>query len=329
MAEAVCGEDALELIGQLADKSLIVVDHGPDEVRYRLLETIHEYAAERAAADPDDRAAAAARHTAYWLEFARAADVGIRGPDQLVWAARVEADLDNVRAALDRAIVAGEYDDGIALVLGMGWFWWLRNYHDEAAAWIERLLEVTDLPEDRDHPDFWPRMNLRLLHLFVVSDTVSREVIQGPAMLELASRVIAAYEEPSPHSARFPGMLWPFADYIVGRHDRIREHADTMVASCRRYGGDWELAAALMFRTHITIDLPGGLAHADDDWPELLELSERIGDRWMSAQVCGRRRDGPRLRRLPGRAGGSGGGAAVRLGTGRPWGGHFRPFPDG
>ncbi|MFF3564086.1 ATP-binding protein [Streptomyces sp. NPDC002574] len=285
-AEAVCGEDALELIGQLADKSLIVVEHGADEVRYRLLETIHEYAVERAAADPEDRAAAAARHTVYWLEFTGTADVGMRGPEQLVWASRVEADLDNVRAALDRTIGAAEYDDAIALVLHMGWFWWLRNYRDEATAWIERLVGATDLPEDRDAPGFWPRMNLRLLHLFVVSDTVAREVIQGPAMLELASRVIAAYEEPSPQSARFPGMLWPFSDYILGRHGRIREHADAMVESCRRYGGDWELAAALMFRTHITIDLPGGLARADDDWPELLELSERLGDRWMRAQVC-------------------------------------------
>ncbi|MFJ4848942.1 BTAD domain-containing putative transcriptional regulator [Streptomyces sp. NPDC088733] len=285
-AEAVCGEDALELIGQLADKSLIVVEHGVDEVRYRLLETIHEYAAERAAADPGDRAAAAARHTAYWLEFTGAADLGMRGPEQLAWAARVEADLDNVRAALDRTIVAGGHEDAIALVLNMGWFWWLRNYRDEATTWIERLMEATDLPEDRDAPGFWPRMNLRLLHLFVVSDTVAREVIQGPAMLELARRVVAAYEEPSPQSARFPGMLWPFADYIMGRHDRIKEHADAMVACCRRFGGDWELAAALMFRTHITIDLPGGLAHADEDWPELLELSERIGDRWMRAQVC-------------------------------------------
>ncbi|MFD3457709.1 BTAD domain-containing putative transcriptional regulator [Streptomyces sp. NPDC058691] len=285
-AEAVCGEDALDLIGQLADKSLIVVEHGADEVRYRLLETIHEYAAERAAADPDDRAATAARHTAYWLEFARAADLGMRGPDQLVWASRVEADLDNIRTALDHTIEAGEYDDAIALALHMGWFWWLRNYRDEAATWIGRLMELTDLPGDRDDPDFWPRMNLRLLHLFVVSDTVSREEIQGPAMLDLASRVIAAYEEPSPHSARFPGILWPFANYIVGRHDRLREHADAMVESCRRYGGDWELAAALMFRTHITIDLPGGLPRADEDWPELLELSERIDDRWMRAQVC-------------------------------------------
>ncbi|MEU4091339.1 BTAD domain-containing putative transcriptional regulator [Streptomyces sp. NPDC026673] len=285
-AEAVCGEEALELIGQLVDKSLVVVDHGEEEVRFRLLETIQEYAAERAAADPADRAETARRHTAHFMDFARAADTALRGPGQLVWAARVEADLDNIRAVLHRTIDAGAEDDAIALALAMGWFWWLRNFREEAREWLDRLMELGGPPEDPGAPGFWPRMNLRLLHLFVVSDTISREELDSRGVQALASRIIEVYSAPSPHSARFPGVLWPFADYIVGRLDAIRGHADTMVAACRAYGGDWELAAALMFRTHITIDLPGGLSRADADWPELLELSERLGDRWMRAQVC-------------------------------------------
>jgi predicted ATPase/DNA-binding SARP family transcriptional activator len=285
-AEDVCGEEALELIGQLVDKSLVVVEHGTEEVRYRLLETIHEYAADRAAADPADLAATARRHTAHFLDFARTADTGMRGPGQLLWAARVEADLDNIRAVLHRTIDAGDEDDAMALALAMGWFWWLRNFREEAREWIARLMELGELPDDPADPGFWPRMNLRLLHLFVVSDTISREEMRSPGMLALASRVIEVYSVPSPHSARFPGILWPFSDYVLGRLEAIRDHADAMVAACRAYGGDWELAAALMFRTHITIDLPGGLPRADADWPELMELSERLGDRWMRAQVC-------------------------------------------
>ncbi|MFF3949839.1 ATP-binding protein [Streptomyces sp. NPDC001902] len=285
-AEAVCGEEALELVGQLVDKSLVVVDHGAEEVRYRLLETIHEYAVERAAGDPADLAEAARRHTAYFADFARTADSGLRGPEQLVWAARVEADLDNVRAVLRRTIDAGDEAEGIELALAMGWFWWLRNFRDEAREWLVRLIGLAELPDDPGAPGFWSRMNLRLLHLFVVSDTIPREEMQSREMLALASRIVEVYSVPGPHSARFPGMLWPFCDYVVGRHEAIRGHADTMVATCRAYGGAWELAAALMFRTHITIDLPGGLPRADADWPELLELSERLGDRWMRAQVC-------------------------------------------
>ncbi|MDX3214801.1 hypothetical protein PV318_04465 [Streptomyces sp. ME02-6991-2B] len=209
----------------------------------------------------------------------------MRGPDQLLWAARVEADLDNIRAVLRRTIDAGAADDGSALALAMGWFWWLRNFRDEAREWLVRLTALAELPDDAGAPGFWPGMNLRLLHLFVVSDTMPREEMQRRETLALASRIIEVYSVPSPHSARFPGILWPFSAYIVGRHESLREHADAMVATCRAYGGTWELAAALMFRTHITIDLPGGLPRADADWPERLELSERLGDRWLCAQV--------------------------------------------
>ncbi|MDX3097515.1 hypothetical protein PV417_23690 [Streptomyces sp. ME19-03-3] len=89
-------------------------------------------------------AEAARRHTAYFTDFARVADEAMRGPDQLLWAARVEADLDNIRAVLRRTIDAGAADDGIALALAMGWFWWLRNFRDEAREWLVRLIALAN-----------------------------------------------------------------------------------------------------------------------------------------------------------------------------------------
>ncbi|MDF9814674.1 BTAD domain-containing putative transcriptional regulator [Streptomyces sp. SPB162] len=303
-AEAVVGgDDVIELIGQLVDKSLVVAtqpgkrqengaesrDIRPEDgVRYRFLETIHEYAAERARERPRELAEAARRHTGYFRRFVGTADPQLRTARQLVWLRRVEAELDNIRAALQRAITAGDEADALPLAVDMGWFWWLRNYREEGAGWLTRVTGMSE-PGERDGPYFWARMDARLLLFFVSTDHASEEFLSAPPVQEAAALVAATYQDAKQASARFPGLLWPIASYVGGGHTAIRECTDVVVRNCRAHGDDWALAAALMFRTHVTIDLPGGLARATDDWNELTDLSGRVGDRWMLAQVHGAR----------------------------------------
>jgi predicted ATPase/DNA-binding SARP family transcriptional activator len=304
-AEEVIGEpDTLHLLGRLVDKSLIVPERTADDIRYRMLETIHEYATEQAASHPspattpptsasrapfdsDDLAAAAARHTAHYREFVRTADRRLRGPDQLHWADRVEAELDNIRAALHRTIQAGAVDDSTAIALAMGWFWWLRTYRDEAIVWLDRVVALGGLPDGPEDSGFWPRMDLRLLLLFVKSDISSQEEFFTDDSRALGARIIEAYRRPGPPTARFPGLLWPFAGFIVGEFAMVRENMDAVVDNCRAHGDDWALASALLFRTHTVVDTPGGMARADADLPELQALSESTGDRWLRAQAYG------------------------------------------
>ncbi|MEU6735593.1 BTAD domain-containing putative transcriptional regulator [Streptomyces physcomitrii] len=143
-AEAVCSGPAADLIGALVDKSLVVAgpvgSGGEGGMRYRLLETIHEYATERAAAYPGLRAAAERRHAAYFLALAERADSQLRTGGQLPWIQRLESELDNIRAALDRAAEAGEEETACRLALTMSWFWWLRNYRGEGIEWISLVL---------------------------------------------------------------------------------------------------------------------------------------------------------------------------------------------
>jgi predicted ATPase/DNA-binding SARP family transcriptional activator len=290
-AEAVCGPDALDTVAQLVDKSLVVAEHDrTGGTRYRLLETIHEYAVERAHEHPGELVAAGARHTAYFRDLARTVDPELRGPDQLRWFAVLEAELDNVRAALHRTLEDRAEADAIAIVIAMGWFWWLRNYRDEAGDWLDRVAALGGDPlDDPADPMYWPRLDLRMLLLFVKSDNASEEQWTSPETKALALRLYAAYRAGGPAAARFPGMLWPFTLYLVDGTVHMLPEADAMVANCRAYGGDWELAAALMFRVHITVDSPGGTALADQDRDELDVLNERLGDRWVSAQVHGAR----------------------------------------
>jgi predicted ATPase/DNA-binding SARP family transcriptional activator len=298
-AEAVCGPDALETVAQLVDKSLVVADVRPGapgggQARYRLLETIHEYAAERAAERPGALAEAARRHTAYYRDLVRTADAELRGPDQLRWLEVLETELDNVRAALHRTVEAGEEADAAAIALGMGWFWWLRNYRDEADGWLERVVALADPPpDDRTDPLYGTRMDLRMLLFFVKSDHAAEEQLSTPESRETAAMLEAVYRAGGPAGARFPGLLWPFTTYVLsggteallGGTADMRRHTEEVVANCREYGDDWALAAALLFRTHTAVDSPGGLALADACKAELAVLADRLDDRWIRAQT--------------------------------------------
>ncbi|WP_405855870.1 winged helix-turn-helix domain-containing protein [Streptomyces sp. NBC_00090] len=281
---------AADTLGALVDKSLVVAtptDEG--EMRYRLLETIHEYAAERAAETPALRAAAEAAHTAHFTALAEEAEPKLRSHEQLPWIERIERDLDNIRAALHRVGLAAP-DEAAAhrLVFAMGWFWWLRNYRPEGLAWAERAIALGEDPADPADPRYWPRMHLRMLHFFLaVENHTAAHLRDDPETVALVGRVRAAFgTDPGPEAARFPGLLWPFTAYLTEEPLRIRALLDVAVANCRRHGGDWEVGVSLMFRTHLVVDMPGGMAGVDEDLTELRVLSRRVGDRWMGAQIA-------------------------------------------
>ncbi|MFJ7340492.1 BTAD domain-containing putative transcriptional regulator [Streptomyces sp. NPDC101110] len=307
-AEAVCSGPAAELIGALVDKSLVVATPGADEdppaMRYRMLETIHEYAVERAADDPPLRAAAERRHRAWACALAEQADPQLRSAAQLPWISRLETELDNIRAALDRALAAGDEAEAAALAVAMGWFWWLRNYRHEGVEWLERTLKLGAAldasgrvpPDQADlfltasdgeagHPLHALRMDVRLLHLFFMTEVAPMETFVAER-LPYMERVWAHYTEGGPHAARVPGLVCPILSSYLGDQREVRTVLDAAVANCRAYGGDWEISVALMFRAHTVVDGPGGLEGVDDDLAELRVLSRRAGDRWLRAQVC-------------------------------------------
>ncbi|MFE5898901.1 ATP-binding protein, partial [Streptomyces sp. NPDC056488] len=281
---------AADTLGALVDKSLVVAAPAEDgEMRYRLLETIHEYAAERAAETPGLLAAAEAAHTARFTALVEAAEPELRSGGQLPWIDRLERDLDNVRAALHRTLVtAPDEPAALRLVFAMGWFWWLRNHRVEGLAWTERALALGEDPDDPADPRYWPRMRLRMLYFFLAIEnhTVS-ELRDDPEAFALVQRVRSAFgDEPGPEAARFPGLLWPFTAAFTEEPVELRALLDTALANCRRHGGDWEVGVTLMFRTHMVVDMPGGLSDVDEDLAELRLIARRVGDRWMGAQIA-------------------------------------------
>ena len=148
-AEQVCSapgglaaEDAFELLASLVDRSFVVAVPQPGgTTRYRMLETIRVYAAEKLAASGEEAAARAA-HAAFVVDLVESAEPHLRGRDQLVWIERLRVETDEIVAALDRAVAAADADTAHRIIAGMGIWWVLRGQVDEAAHWVEAAVRL-------------------------------------------------------------------------------------------------------------------------------------------------------------------------------------------
>jgi predicted ATPase/class 3 adenylate cyclase len=146
--EQVCGvdpldrDDVLDLLGSLVDKSLVLLDEQDGSARYRMLETIRDYAREKLAQD-GALADAAARHAQHYFAMAKLAREGMQGPEQAEWIQRLEADIDNLRAVAALALEGG-VDPFIAvkLAVSLQQFWILRGYASEGRKLIHAALKV-------------------------------------------------------------------------------------------------------------------------------------------------------------------------------------------
>jgi predicted ATPase/class 3 adenylate cyclase len=148
LAEEVCGFDGLdefdliEGLAQLANKSLILVESKSGATRYRMLETIRQYANEKLL-DSDQSEMVRDRHLAAFVRLAWKAEPHLRSHQQVEWLDRLETEIDNLRSALAWGM-EGNVIDGLRLATSIYWFWHIRGYRVEGEQWLERLQEWVD-----------------------------------------------------------------------------------------------------------------------------------------------------------------------------------------
>jgi non-specific serine/threonine protein kinase len=145
-AEAVCAGDDLEaclildLLDGLVGKSLVQFDEREHSAsRYRLLETVQQYAAERLAGTTAV-AATRDRHLAHFLALAEEAHAALKGPEQAAWLDRLEREHDNLRGALAWAHASGAASTEVQLSGALGTFWALRGHAAEGRRRLEAAL---------------------------------------------------------------------------------------------------------------------------------------------------------------------------------------------
>ncbi len=145
MADAV---DTLDLLDRLVSRSLVVVEEQDGASRFRLLETVRQYATERLVA-AGEMPAMRARHLAWCAALGRAAEPALTGPDQAAWFHRLASEYDNLRAAMEWA--ASEPDaahDLLHLAADLWRFWLVRGHWTEGREWLTRALATNAATRD-------------------------------------------------------------------------------------------------------------------------------------------------------------------------------------
>jgi predicted ATPase/DNA-binding winged helix-turn-helix (wHTH) protein len=151
-AEEVCvGEgierrDVIDLLTSLADKSMVVPEQEHAQTRYRLLETVRQYARDRLE-DTGRSAAVRVRHRDYYLALAEEADPKLRGAEQAEWLRRLEEEHENLRAGLEWSLLGAGSKRGLRLCAALGRFWWIRGYFAEGRQWCTRILSKSGAEE--------------------------------------------------------------------------------------------------------------------------------------------------------------------------------------
>ena len=272
-AEAVCGTggiaafDLADLLGSLVDKSLVVAEPAGSALRYRLLETIRQYTAERLA-DADEAAAVEPAHCGHFLALAEASAPHLTGPDQGRWFARLATDQANLRRAAD---YAARDLDGTGQVLRFGvalrHYWLARSLDSEAAG---LLLPVLERPEARADPGLFAGalvtaaicarnagLHAAARHLGERAVDLGRGLGDDRLLIEALSTLCSCY-----HFAGQPGQGFPLGQEAVER--------------ARRLGDDFLLGFSLQLWL-LTSNLMDP-ARAGQLYTEAIAAAERSGD---------------------------------------------------
>ncbi|MFS8201726.1 AfsR/SARP family transcriptional regulator [Streptomyces sp. CWNU-52B] len=309
-AEAVCGPAALEALGSLVDKSLVVAGpSGTGEgamMRYRLLETVAEYAGQRLD-ECGERLAAERAHLTYYRELARTTDPLLRGPGQREAIELLQLESENTRAALQHAVAEGDEQEALCLVLSLAWYWQIRDLRMGTRNWTREVMALGPDPFApptahavplyesciAEPPPMSPdvlveaRRGVHLLHLACMD--LELDTWQTPEAEAKLRAVTEAYEPGYPQVCRNPGYLWFFAVLLTGDMEQLRRVIDASVETSRALGSGWELAVSLQMRANMLANRTDWAGDATRDADESLEIFVRLGDAWGAAEALSAR----------------------------------------
>ena len=265
----------LDHLAALVDKSLVQAEEIQGSTRYRLLETVRHYAAERlaqrAGAELDETRAA---HRDHYLALVETADTHLRGPDEAVWLDRLEAEFDNIRAALAFSLADPDSaEPGLRLAAGLRWFCNMRGHGGEV---LEALNVLLDRPDARMPTRARARaltVSCHLLNHFGDDSAI-------PSMAGEALKIARGLADDAVAADALSQLCW--FSFEHGDLPAALAQIDEAVGLARA-AGDPRLIADILCRRAVFKGEAGDLDAAFADNQEALTLSRAAGDNYRLA----------------------------------------------
>ncbi|NUR92544.1 MAG: AfsR/SARP family transcriptional regulator, partial [Nonomuraea sp.] len=264
-AERVCGGDelVLDVLTALMDKSLLL-DVGEGMPRYRMLNTIREYAAQRLE-EAGETGSARRAHLDYVTELAEAADPHLRRAEQLEWLALLKPEHDNIGTALRWAISEGLAGEAMRLVGAVGWYWFLTGHRAEG---IELGIAAVALEGEAD--DEVRALANGIVGLFM-SSSPGRDQYQAQEWIQRAYH----YAQVSGSTHQLLGFITPL-ERMVSDPTNFLPAFDELVSGADR----WSRAQARLTRGRLRLTLGSDETYVDDDIQVALAEFRGLGERW-------------------------------------------------
>ncbi len=283
-AEAICGDveqeakenplllrgEVLDLLIQLADKSLLITEKLEDETRFHFLETIRDFAREKLE-QSDEYIEIKNRHLTYFAGFAEEVESHLDGMGQVIWCFRAEQEHNNLHAALDWGLREGaSLRDGLRLAAAISLFWLERSYFHEGLEWLDAYLQRTG---EAEHQLDRAKMLFR-------SAAIQARIFDYVNAYKLCQQSIAiarAFDE----KRHLASALFYMGDIIRGIGDlkQARDTLEECVSICWSIPFPQQLNMALASLGRI-MDIQGEHERARSILSEALAIAERIEDTW-------------------------------------------------
>ena len=258
-AERVCAEGlppgaVLDLIGRLADKSLVIVEPVATlrETRYRLLETIRQYGLEKLVA-AGEAPALRQLHLEFYVRLAEAAEGHLFRTDLKIWLTQLESELENLRSAIEWSTSAGKADMALRILGALVYFWFSRGFL--GSEWSDLVHQALARPEGAQ------RTSIRAKALNSIGLTCWEDADARNSLPELSEALSIAQELGdrwnTAMAMRYLGLL----ENIDGKFVAARQLLEQSLAIWHEIGPDADLerAIGLIFIGDVAINEGSGL----------------------------------------------------------------------
>ncbi len=275
-AEAICAgdgvdeEDVLDILTSLVDKSLVGTEERNGATRYRLPETVRQYARDLLR-EGGDEAQWQRRHLAHFVAVTEEAEPKLTGADQQTWLDRLETEHDNLRLALTWSSTAcGDAAGGLRLAGALWRFWWVRGYLREGRGWLSVLLATA--PGSHAAASRAKALNGAGVLAWQQGDNAAARTLHEESLA-------IQRELNDPRGIAYSLNNLGTVATSQGDHEAAQALCEESLAIIRGLGNRWHIAGSLINLGSIDY-LQGKLASARQRYEESLAIYRELGDRW-------------------------------------------------